>query len=78
MKTFKDIDKDEVYCEYWKHEKKIYLIAGGPQITGFLFTPAVARKLGKYLIELADKATAVSKPAQKLTQDKGQAKRGKK
>jgi hypothetical protein len=62
MKTFKDIDKDEVYCEYWKHEKKIYLITSGYQIAGFLFTPAVARKLGKYLIELADKATAVSKP----------------
>lgn len=62
MKTFKDIDKDEVYCEYWKHEKKVYLLASGYQQSGFLFTPAVARKLGNYLITLADKATVVSKP----------------
>lgn len=56
MKTFKDIDGDEVYCEYWKHDKKVYLLTGGYQLSGFLFTPAVARKLGKYLITLADKA----------------------
>ena len=56
MKTFKDMDGDEVSCEYWKNEKKIYLLAAGYQLSGFLFTPAVARKMGKYLIELADKA----------------------
>ena len=65
MKTFKDMDGDEIYCEYWKHDKKVYLLAGGYQLSGFLFNPAVARKLGKYLITLADKATAVSKQSKK-------------
>lgn len=58
MKTFKDIDGDSIYCEYWKHDKKVYLLTGSYQLAGFLFTPSVARKLGNYLVSLADKSKA--------------------